>query len=238
MLMEEVLLKTYPLGDGSGRHMRIKSVVSDSGGMGEATANAYEFWRWLKNGPNEDDADFEHFDPLWVPGLHARFQLYKGTSTPTAPRTKIDYPDSGRKDRMAGARGEIPVMIVNVTPLKNQIDAMLDRDRPMAGQINFPDWLDLNFYKELCVEVKNHKGVWENPKSFRNESWDLLVMAQALLIERRHVGIERIDWSDPPTWASEWDANDLVFHPEKDHEPFAKKDDPSYDLDALAEQLG
>lgn len=238
VLLDNVILKTYPLSDGSGRHMRIKAVVSDSGGMNEATANAYEFWRWLKNGPNPDDEDHDFYDPKWVPGLHARFQLYKGTSTPTAPRTKIDYPDSGRKDRMAGARGEIPVMIVNVTPIKNQIDAMLDRDRPMAGQINFPDWLDLNFYKELCVEVKNHKGLWENPKSFRNESWDLLVMAQALLIERRHVGIERIDWTDPPSWAAEWDENDLVFNPKTDQEPFAKKADPAYDLSALAEKLG
>lgn len=238
VLMEQVILRTYPLADGSGREMRIKSVISDSGGMNEATANAYEFWRWLKNGPNEDELDYAHWDKLWVPGLHGRFALYKGTSRPTAPRTKIDYPDSGRKDRMAGARGEIPVMLVNVTPIKNQIDAMLDRDKPMAGQINFPDWLDINFYKELCVEVKNHKGVWENPKSFRNESWDLLVMAQALLIEHRHVGIERIDWSDPPTWATEWDVNDLVFNPKTDHEPFAKKADPAYDLGALAEELG
>jgi len=139
---------------------------------------------------------------------------------------------------MAGARGEIPVLLVNVTPLKNQIDAMLDRDKPMAGQINFPDWLDINFYKELCVEVKNHKGVWENPKSFRNESWDLLVMAQAVLIERRYVGVERIDWTDPPSWAAEWDVNDMVYDPVTQKQPFAKKAEDDYDLDNLAEQLG
>jgi phage terminase large subunit GpA-like protein len=129
-------------------------------------------------------------------------------------------------------------MQVNTTPIKNQIDAMLERDKTFSGKINFAHWLDINFYKELCVEVKDHTGVWQNPKSFRNESWDLLVMAQALLIERRHVGIERIDWSDPPAWAGEWDENDLVFDPSTDKEPFAKKKTNDYDLAQLAQTLG
>ena len=237
LLMTEVLLKTYPLGDGSGREMRIKGVISDSGGMDEATANGYAFWRWLKDGPDENDEDAKDW-PEWVPGLHARFQLYKGASKPNAPRVKLTYPDSGRSDRTAGARGEIPVLMVNVTPVKNQIDAMLEREKVHSGQINFPSWLEIGFYKELCVEVKNPKGVWENPKRFRNESWDLLVMCQAMLIERRHVGIERLDWSDPPGWAAEWDVNDMVFDPETEKEPFAKKDNPDYDLSKLAEALG
>ena len=237
LLMTEVMLKTYPLGDNSGREMRIKAVVNDQGGMNEATSNAYQFYRWLKNGPNDEDPDRDDW-PEWVPGLHARYQLYQGTSAPNAPRTKITYPDSGRNDRSAGARGEIPVMRVNVTPIKNQIDAMLDRDKTHTGKINFAHWLDINFYKELCVEVKDHKGIWQNPKRFRNESWDLLVMAQALLIERKHVGIERIDWSDPPGWAAEWDINDLVFDPKTDQEPFASKSSSDYDLGQLAETLG
>jgi hypothetical protein len=65
-----------------------------------------------------------------------------------------------------------------------------------------------------------------------------LVMTQALLIERKHVGIERIDWSDPPSWASEWDSNDLVFDPAVDKEPFAKNSTTTYDLAKLAETLG
>lgn len=241
LLLPEVLLKTYPLGDNSGRHMRIKAVVNDMGGMNQATPNAYEFWRWLKNGPSEEEPDHEHWEKVWVPGLHARYQLYQGAPSKPAqpkPRVKIAYPDSGRNDRSAGARGEIPILQVNVTPIKNQIDAMLERDKDFSGKINFAHWLDINFYKELCVEVKDHTGVWQNPKSFRNESWDLLVMGMALLIERKHVGIERLDWSDPPGWAAEWDANDLVFDPTVEKEPFAKKDKGDYDLAQLAQTLG
>lgn len=236
LLLDEVILRTYPLGDGSGRHMSIKVVVSDSGGQDEGTANAYEFWRWLKNGPQETDPDKDDW-PEWSPGLHARFQLYKGR--PTGPRVVISYPDSGRKDRHAGARGEIPVLLVNSNAVKNQMDSMLDRDGESLGRINYPSWLEINFYKELCVEVKNAKGEWENPKKFRNESWDLLVMTQAVCLETRHVGIERMDWQDPPGWAAEWDDNDLVFQPDGGGEnPIASKAGAVYDLAKLAADLG
>ena len=238
VLLEEVILKTYPLGDNSGREMRIKVIVNDMGGMNQATANAYAFWRWLKSGPEETDSDYGAWKDVWIPGLHARYQLYQGVPSQTAPRTRISYPDSHRKDRSAGARGEIPIMQVNVTPIKNQIDGMLDRDKDLTGRVSFPYWLDIRFYNELCVEIKNHKGMWENPHRFRNESWDLLVMCQAALIERRHVGIERIDWSNPPTWASEWDHNELVFNLVSEETPFAKKDDVEYDISELARKLG
>lgn len=236
LLLDEVLLRTYPLGDGSERHMTVKATVCDAGGGEEGTANAYAFWRWLKNGPNPEDPDAEDW-PQWSPGLHGRFQLYKGASVKTAPRVRITFPDSQRKDRAAGARGEIPVMFVNANVVKNQIDAMLDREKEHGGKVHFPNWLEINFYKELCVETKNHKGEWENPRSFRNESWDLLVMTQALLIEPKHVGIERIDWSSPPSWAEEWDQNDLVFEPQKESSPVANKAHRKYDLGALAKSL-
>ena len=222
-LLREVVLRTYPLGDGSERHMAIKATICDSGGMQEATANAYNFWRWLKTGPAENDVDQDDWNDTWVPGLHSRFQLYRGQSQHVAKRVEMTYPDSGRRSRYAGARGEIPVLQVNVTPIKNQLDSMLDRENVGTGRINFAQWLDLNFYKELCVETKDLKGIWQNPRNFRNESWDLLVMTISLLIERRHIGIEWLDWDEPPTWAAEWDDNDLVFMPEPEGdtvEPF------------------
>ncbi|MGI9507008.1 MAG: phage terminase large subunit family protein, partial [Geminicoccaceae bacterium] len=166
LLLDEVILRTYELGDGSGRHMAIKGVICDSGGQDEGTSNGYEFYRWLKHGPNPEDPDSEDW-PDWTPGLHSRFQLYKGASTRGAPRVRITYPDSQRKDRAAGARGEIPVLFVNTNIVKNQIDAMLEREKDHGGKIHFPSWLEIGFFKELCVEVKNLKGEWENPKRFR-----------------------------------------------------------------------
>lgn len=217
VLMREVILRTYPLADGSGRRMAIKGTICDSGGMEQAASNSYNFWRWLKDGPADEDLDKDDW-PDWIPGLHARFQIYRGQSQYVSDRLRMTYPDSGRRSRFAGARGEIPVLQVNVTPVKNQLDSMLDRENVGTGRVNFASWLDLNFYKELCVETKDLKGIWQNPRGFRNESWDLFVMAISLLLERRHVGIERFDWDEPPTWAREWDDNDLVFMPEPDDE--------------------
>lgn len=235
VLLTEVMLKSYPLSDGSGREMGIKLTVCDSGGMDEGTANSYEFYRWLKKGPIDEDIDSEDW-PEWTPGLHGRFQLYKGV--PKGPRVRIDYPDSKRKDRNAGARGEIPVMFTNTNSLKNQIDSMLERKLDGTGKIHYADWFDIDFFKELCVEVKNHKGEWENPKRFRNESWDCLVMMQAGLIETRHIGIEVIDWSDPPNYALEWDLNELVFDPVESENAIASESQTDYDLSKLAETLG
>ena len=236
ILLREVVLRSYELSDGSGRAMAIKATICDAGGMDRSTANAYEFWRWLKVGPTPEDADAADW-PEWTPGLHSRFQLYRGTVTQVGYRVKMTYPDSGRQSKYAGARGEIPVLMTNVTPVKNHLDAILDRDEIRSGRINFPDWLDIGFYKELCVETKDLKGIWQNPRGLRNESWDLFVMALALLIEPRHVGVERIDWSDPPTWAAEWDDNDLVFLPEKETDPRRPEPLDLNDLAALGRNL-
>ena len=238
ILMREVMLKSYPLGDGSGREMAIKLTLCDSGGGGEGTANAYAFYRWLRNGPADTDPDKEEW-PDWVPGLHGRFQLVKGASTKIAQRVRVDYPDSQRKDRAAGARGEIPVLWINTDAVKNQVDQMLNRTVRGSGMIHFPEWLPVNFYKELCVETKNHKGQWENPRGFRNESWDLLVYCEAGLISAKHVGLERIDWTDPPLWAAPWDENDLVFTPQgAGGKPFDNARKPRYTLADLAAKLG
>lgn len=233
LLVEHVLQKTYPLADGSGRHMSVKQAFCDSGGKDGTTANAYEFWRWLRDGSDDEEADEESG---WVPNLHRRFQLTKGEPKPGVPRVRISFPDSERKDRHAGARGEVPVLFMNTNMMKDFADKRLDRTDPHGGRVNFPKWLDQNFFTELTVEVRTEKG-WENKKRFRNESWDLLVMAFAGIISQR-INVEKPGfWEDPPAWAEEWDANELVFHPEKDDKPFAQAEKPKYDLRTLASKL-
>ena len=236
LLLTQVVLRTYPLADGSGRHMAIKTTVCDSGGMDRSTANAYDFWRWLKLGPSIDDRDADQW-PEWTGGLHARFCLYRGVSTQVGYRVKMQYPDSGRQSRFSAARGDVPVLYVNVTPIKNQLDAILDRTDAGTGRVNFPDWLDLNFYKELTVEQKDLKGVWQNPRGYRNESWDLFVMALSVMLERKHVGIEQVNWTLPPSWADEWEKNDLVFLPRGTETPLANQSRSVDDLSKLGERL-
>ena len=241
LLTREVINKTYPLIDGSGREMGIRFTACDSGGKDGTTANAYDFYRWLRWGDRDpDDPDTELVDQDegeydWKPGMTGRFVLLKGASTKTAPRVAITYPDSQRKDRHAGARGEVPVLMMNTNLLKDQLNHMLDRIEPGNGVL-FPDWLDDNFFIELTVEVKDPQKGWINPKRFRNESWDLLAYCIAAQLTPG-INVEHINWQDPPAWAEEWDMNDLVFDPEIEDKPFDTDPKPRRSLKDLASNL-
>lgn len=195
VLIEQVIEKTYPLADDSGRHMQIKLVGCDSGGKDGVTTNAYNFWRSLR----DDDEGRNH---------HKRFQLLKGEPSKTAPRYKIAYPDAQRKDRKAGARGDVPVGFINSNLQKDTAHAMLGRTEPKGGMIHFPIWAPDWLYTQLTAEIRTPKG-WESTSKRRNEAFDLLYYVVSLQIDQRVRG-EHIDWNDPPGWAKEWDKNDLV----------------------------
>lgn len=232
-LIPTILTKDYPLaGPNEKRRMTIKMVGCDSGGREGVTTNAYNFWRFLVSGPDQGA-------PIpvgWREGLWRRFQLVKGTPNPAAPRVQIIFPDSDRKDRKAGARGEVPILSMNSNLLKDQVDAMLNRTVENGGKVTFADDLPDSFYSELVAEKRTPKG-WENPKNLRNEAWDLLYYALALAISR-HVGIERIDWEKPPGWASPWESNDLVYLPaESGVIPFSDEQKPREDWAKVAAAL-
>lgn len=207
VLIDEVILKSYELADGSGRRMSVKMVGCDSGGKSGTTTNAYAFWRRLR------DSDGEEFPA----GLHQRFLLVKGSSMKSAPRTQINYPDSDRKDRHAGARGEIPVLFLNPWLLKDQLNNMLGREPDAAGEgrmaatVVFPNWVEDWFWGELVAETKTDKG-WENLRNLRNEAWDLCYYGLGLA-QCQHIRWDRIDWENAPAWAGDWDDNTLVFDP-------------------------
>src|SRR5690606_6998806 len=80
-LINAVLLREYPLADGSGRMMSVRFTGCDSGGREGVTTNAYNFYRRLK----QDN-------------LHRRFILLKGDPKVGIPRARISYPDSSRRD--------------------------------------------------------------------------------------------------------------------------------------------
>lgn len=221
LLISKVLLKTYPLGDDSGRHMSIRMLAVDSGGADGVTSNAYEFWRQLRSDPEGRN-------------LHRRVILLKGVNTKGAPLVRFDYPDAERKDRRAAGRGDVPVMLINTETAKDMVSNMLERTDPGGGFVEFPAWLPDWWYVELCAETKTAKG-WVNPGKSRNEAWDLLVYCMALCHSSR-IRLPHIDWSDPPSWASEWDSNDMVSStPTFRFENHPKGDN---NLRSLAEKLG
>lgn len=225
LLIESVIEKSYELDDGSGRRMQVKATACDSGGQEGVTPMAYNFWRFLRDDEGHN-----------AKGHHKRFQLVKGVPLPAAPRVKIAYPDSTRKDRHAGARGEIPILEINSNMVKDQVSGILNRTTGSGQTVHLPAWLPNSIFAELTAENRTAKG-WEKPQKARNETWDLLVYAVALALISRHAHIEHIDWGEPPSWAEEWEMNSLVFDPSKQDDAFAEEE-PEFDMAALAQALG
>lgn len=193
---EEVLERSYPLADFSGRKMTVKMTFCDSGGKAGVTTNAYTFFRTLRKA-----------------GLSNRFQLVKGDGTPGSPRARITYPDSGQRGTKAGAAGQIPVLLFNPNQLKDTLNNLLDVVIPEFGMIHFPDWLPDWFYAELTAEQRTDKG-WINTNSKRNEAWDLLYYAIGACVSAL-LNIEKVAWDNPPLWLTPWDSNPLVIAAER-----------------------
>lgn len=195
-LIEKVIARRYLLGDGSGRSMPIRLTGCDSGGAanqngeGGVTQRAYEFWRSLR-----------------AHQLQSRFRLLKGTDRDSARSVIETFPDSRKRtDRKAGAAGDVPVLLLNTTLLKDAVMADLGRTTPGPGYYHFPR-LPTSFFDELTAETRGAKR-WENLAKRKNETFDLCYYGQALAIA---LGADRIDWSKPPAWAAEWDKNPDVY---------------------------
>lgn len=216
-LIEHVIDKEYPLDDDSGRMMAIKYTCCDSGGKAGVTTMAYNFYRRLKE-----------------LNKHRRFILVKGDPTNGNPRARISYPDSSRRDSKAGARGDIPVLMLNSNLLKDDLSGRLECVVPGAGMYRTPDWLPDNFYNELCAETRGPKG-WENTSGERNEAGDLSYYCIGLCISEL-LRVESIDWSNPPSWAAEWDKNDLIRGADEQMR-FTAQGQTAYDFGKYAKAL-
>ncbi|AOR78552.1 hypothetical protein BES08_07325 [Novosphingobium resinovorum] len=221
VLIDQVIEREYPLGDGSGRFMKAKLVACDSGGAASAaavrlnkaldgpvvsvTSNAYDFWRYLRlHDPEQRN-------------YHMKFHLLKGEPSRQDNMIRVDYPDSQQKDKWAIARGDVPVWKINSNVAKDQVSNMLGRTEP-GGQFHFPEWFDVEtgelenidwLYTQLTAEIRLQSG-WENRSRRRNEAFDLAAYCVAFL-RMKDIKIDRLDWSQPPSWAAEWDVNDHVF---------------------------
>lgn len=213
----EVIKRTYELSDGSGRRMMVRYTVCDSGGASRTTTNAYSFYRKLK----ED-------------GESGRFHLLKGDPLPSRPRVMITFPDSNQRDKLAAARGDVPVMLLNSNTLKDAVVSRLECVEPGKGMFRFPAWLPDWWFAEMCAENRTEKG-WEAPSHKRNEGFDLsyycLAVNASVMLQT-----EKLNWANPPGWASEWDANFLVSKPDA-KEVFAFREQPVYDFSKFGQAL-
>jgi phage terminase large subunit GpA-like protein len=211
-VLRELMDRSYELADGSARRMKVRATAADSGGHEGVTGHAYNFWRGLKK-----------------TGDHRRFILVKGGSTPTAPLARTIWPDSAQKEKLAVAKGDVPVVLFQSNTLKDRVQLLLNRrvrpsegDEPsVGGMLRYPDWVEDWFFKQFTAEIRTEKG-WENTRKKRNEVFDLAYYAIGVAfrpIEKDvpflHFGADRLRWNET-NWAMHWDFNELVFSTRED----------------------
>jgi len=223
LLIEQVMEKTYPLADGSGRRMGIKFTTCDSGGYSKekgqsVTGMAYEFYRRIKR-----------------EGMAGKFHLVKGDSTPGAPRARITTPDAQQRDKNAVARGDVPVLMLNSNVIKDMLHSRLDSLEPGKGMYRFPNWLPDWWYQEMTAETRGPKG-WEKRAHAKNEAWDLSYYCIGLCVSPL-LFVDKIDWSKPPLWAAEWDTN-ILISAKDEPKRFSQPAKPKHDFAKFAEAMG
>lgn len=206
MLIESVIEKTYPLADGSGRHMPIKITFSDSGGRDGFTANAVRFWLKLRDDPIKR----QH---------HTRFHLLKGitpkdTSGGVAMWTrKTAYYDAASVTS-ARLTGKVPYQQLNSNELKDRLNSALMREESGAPRLRFPMWLPDWAYRQLCAEERIAGKGWL--QKGKNETWDLCAYAIGAC-QHPDIKIDMIKWDEPervPSWAKPWDETPFIIQGE------------------------
>jgi len=118
---------------------------------------------------------------------NARFHLVFGS-------TNDRLPPSGRITRTKKKGPRVELIEVGVSQAKEKVFAFLARSKPKSGYCHLPDWLDTEYFKQLCGEIweeRIHGGVVT--KKFkkiraRNEALDIHVgcyAAKCMIPEHR-----------------------------------------------------
>ncbi|MEM7422079.1 MAG: terminase gpA endonuclease subunit [Pseudomonadota bacterium] len=186
---------TYPASGDEGLSWRVAQTMIDSGGAEGVTANAYSWWRSLKKR-----------------GRQSRVALVKGASRKDAPRIAESFPDSQRKDRHAGARGEIPVWLLNTNRLMDQVWNAITRETAGPAKMHLPRDLADVVFEEFCAEERGPSGWRATSSGARNEAFDLSVYALAGALKLK---LDRVSWDKPPAYARPAATNSLTLRTEE-----------------------
>lgn len=176
LLEDKIINASYKTHDG--RKMLIHLIGIDTGGNGDTTDNAYQFYKRMKK-----------------KGLSHKIRLLKGGSKDgKSPITR-----SFGKDSQGRPMKDVPIYLLNTNIFKDKVDAMLRRSVPGGLYLHFPAWLDASYYDEIRAEKREANGKWEKLRE-RNEALDLNGYILAL---SRMLGLndEKFNWDSPPDWA-------------------------------------
>lgn len=211
VLLAQVIEKSYPLADGSGRHMRIRGAGYDSGGAPGVTQQAYAAWtRWKQRGRVKVYGRVGGRDVYSIVPM-------KGHDRLDAKKLLVVYPDTSRQANQRAARGNVPLAYFNANQFKDDLAGQLMVAEEGAFFCHFPFALRSDdqphlWFEQLVAERPDAAGRWRKVHSnARNEALDLMSMNH--VIAHLH-GVSRIQWDRPPPWAATWDRNTMIFMPE------------------------
>lgn len=192
VLHDRVLSMTYPMANAPDLRMKIFNTAVDTGGLDNATDNAFAWWHAMVSGDVGSGR---------VPVPPTALTLIKGGNKPNA--RLLPPPTVDAKRQIKGAP-QAELFVPNVHRFKDIADVRLKRSDGGPGTIAFP--ADVDAADELVVaryiaEMKgetNINGVWTRDPHRANETWDLYIYAYVVVVR---FGGSDASLSWVPAWA-------------------------------------
>ena len=200
VLYRRVVTRRYPLARDPSLTMKVLCTGIDTGGTEDATDNAYAWWHDMVTGSLAEKR----------PALPASvLMLLKGGNKPD--RVLLPRPTVDAKRQVEGAP-ECELVVPTVNRFKSIADYRLRRPAPGPAFIDLPrEFADLPLNRlvnpwiaELRAE-EQVEGLWIKPDGVRNETWDLLIYALAVLMKLigRDPNLAAVPaWARPPRTAA------------------------------------
>lgn len=181
----QVMQLAYPLAGAPHLAMKVFNTVVDTGGLDNATDNAFTWWHAMVAG---DAASGR------APLPPTAVTLYKGGNNPKA--RLLPPPTVDSKRQIKGAP-QAELFVPNANRMKDILDVRLNRREEGPGYIAFPHNVSPAHLAELRAEHKVGDQ-WERPPHTANETLDLYVMAYTVVLR---FGGSDASLSWVPAWA-------------------------------------
>lgn len=169
-----------------GAELGLRLMVMDSGGLDDASVNAYRFWQTCAK-----------------LGIADRLMLVKGDGAPRAKRLSRTV-----SQKVSG----VPLWVLNSNMFKTETWFDINRVGDGPGKLHMSSSMSEWFFQELLAEVQDPvTGRWSKVSAkARNETLDLSCYSTAGYAA---LGCEVFEWSDDaklPMWAQPHEMGDII----------------------------
>ncbi len=185
VLYSKVIDKSYPMAGAPHLRMKIFNTVLDTGGLDNATDNAFNWWYSMVIG------DVGSGRPALPP---TTITLFKGGNDPKGKPLPTPTPDTKRQIKGAP---QAELYIPNVNRIKDVLDVRLNRREDAPGFVYFGNDVEERHIGEMKAEYKVGDQ-WTRDRHAANETLDLYVMAYTAVLR---FGGQDGSMSWVPSWA-------------------------------------